>query len=68
MTGQPDPGDAAASQRASEDPGNFKRTPPSDEVDQDPLDSGPRFTSNQLLIATVLIGSALGVILAFVYL
>jgi len=68
MTSRPDPADRAASERTTEDPGNFKRTPPAEEVEQDPLDNGRRFTSNQLLIGTMLIGSALGVILAFVYL
>lgn len=59
---------APAEDRSTEDPGNFRRTPPVDELQQDPLNSGRRFSSNQLLIGTMAIGSALGVGLALIYL
>ncbi|MGE3961546.1 MAG: hypothetical protein AB7F65_07700 [Dehalococcoidia bacterium] len=57
----PDPLD-----RSNEDPGNFKRTPPEDEVQQDPLNSG-RFTSNQLLLGTLLVGALLALLLVAIY-
>lgn len=69
MSNQPyQEGPEAARDRSTEHPGNFKRTPPTEEVEQDPLDSGPRFTSNQVLIGTVVSGSVLGAILALIYL
>lgn len=58
----------AASERATETPDNFKRTPPIEEVEQDPLDSGRRLSSNQVLIGTLVVGTALGGILALIYL
>lgn len=57
-----------AEDRAPEDPGNFKRTPPVEDLEQDPLDSGRHFTSNQVLVGIVLLGSALGAGLALLFL
>lgn len=68
MSNRPIAGDVHREARSSEDPGNFKRTPSTEEVQEDPLDSGRRFTSNQILVGSVVAGSALGVGLALVFL
>lgn len=54
--------------RTNEDPGNFKRTPDAETTARDPLDSGRRLNSNQVLVITLVAGLLGGGILALIYL
>ena len=53
--------------RSAETPANYKRTPPLDELQEDPLDSGRRLTSNQLFIGVIAVALLLAVVFALIY-
>lgn len=57
----------ASSGREEEDPGNFKRTPPLEETDEDPLNSGRLLRSNHVLLITLVAGLMGAGILALLY-
>lgn len=61
------PGPVSDDDRSTEDPGNFKRTPPVKATERDPLDSGRRLNSNQVLLISMAVGVLLAVPLAVLF-